>query len=344
MLAVVWLVLWTLVSMLEFTGYIHDPRSPWWQWVVLVAISTTIVGTWLAFDVHSVRTQRPSLLRPADFFTTNIKRLPLLIVGGIVLVYGIRHAVFHVLGANYWHLTWKYQVLYEAIKISLFYGLWMALAFGTLTLARWREDSERMLATQKALAEAQLAQLQAQLHPHFLFNALNTVSSLMQTDPARADRVLTQLGDLLRSTLASNRPQTVVLREELATLQRYAAIMQERFEGRVRMQWDVSAEAATVPVPPMILQPLLENAFRHGVERSSAPVDIHVTARVEQGVLRVEIFNSGAHLAEGFEERVGIGNCRERLRLIYGSAATLTLSNANAGGVVASVILPSRRD
>jgi sensor histidine kinase YesM len=246
----------------------------------------------------------------------------------------------------YQYLPLPIMIPHESVKVSLFYVLWLALMFGLLTLAKWRQESERLLGVQKALAEAQLAQLQAQLRPHFLFNALNTVSSLMQTDTARADRVLAQLGDLLRVSLMSGRGDSVPLRQEVGVLRKYAEIMEERFDGRAVLHWDVADDALDTPVPAMLLQPLLENAFKHGVECSSKPVHITVRATRANGSLRVEIHNSGSSLKNGTalapdaQAQVGLRNCRERLRLLYGESAHLVVSDDPADGVLASVTLP----
>ncbi len=131
-----------------------------------------------------------------------------------------------------------------------------------------------MLALQRHLAETQLSQLRAQLQPHFLFNALNTISAAMQVDVARADALLAQLADLLRASLQAGTRQTTSLREEIELLRRYAQIMQERFAERVTVSWDVAPDAADAEVPAMLLQPLLENAFKprspHGARQRRA--------------------------------------------------------------------------
>jgi len=202
-----------------------------------------------------------------------------------------------------------------------------------------------MLAVQKALAEAQLAQLQAQLRPHFLFNALNTVSSLMQTDTARADRVLSELGDLLRANLATSRCDFVPLQEELKVLRKYTDIMHERFGERAVVSWNVAPDALDVPTPSMLLQPLVENAYKHGVERNTDPVFISIVAAREGDSLRVKIHNTGSTLSSTEPPAtpgVGLSNCRERLRLLYGAAAELHVEEDTASGVQAIVTLPCR--
>jgi hypothetical protein len=344
-IAALWLLLWTMVGLIETAPLIHHPRVPLWHPIVIVLISTAVVATWLVWALRTRRFERAPLDPPGRWFRYHLRALPLLIVGGIVLIYGLRQAAYQVMNPVYSYLPLQIMIPHEAVKISLFYGLWLALMFGLLTLAKWREESERLLGMQKALAEAQLAQLQAQLRPHFLFNALNTVSSLMQTDTARADRVLAQLGDLLRASLTRGRNDAVSLREEVSVLRKYAEIMEERFDGRAVLHWEIADDALETPVPPMLLQPLLENAFKHGVERSSTPVHITVRATRANGSLHVEIHNSGSSLKNGANDaadanQVGLRNCRERLRLLYGESAQLVIADDAADGVLASVTLP----
>jgi sensor histidine kinase YesM len=339
---VLWLMLWSLVGLTETAPLIHNPRVPLWHPIVIALIGTSVVAAWLIFALATRRFERVPLDPPRRWFMHHLRVVPLLVVAEVALVGGLREYAYTVMNAPYKYLSWQIFVPYEGAKFLLFYFLWLALMFGILTLAKWREDSERMLGVQKALAEAQLAQLQAQLRPHFLFNALNTVSSLMMTDTARADRVLAQLGDLLRASLAGKQ-DAVTLRDELKVLEKYTDIMQERFEGRARVRWDIAESALELRVPPMLLQPLLENAFKHGVERNTEPVDIAIRAVRIGDRLRVEIFNSGSSLksngAEG-DACVGLRNCRERLRLLYGATAELRVDDAPSGGVLASVTLP----
>ena len=120
------------------------------------------------------------------------------------------------------------------------------------------------------------------MQPHFLFNALNTISALMQVDVERADRLLTRLADLLRASLQAGARQMTSLREELKLLELYAQIMQERFADRVTLTWNVADDALDAAVPAMLLQPLLENAFKHGVERSREPVTIRIDVEAQR--------------------------------------------------------------
>lgn len=330
-----------MVAVVEVATLLHDPRVPHWHPFTIILISPAVVGSWLAWALVTRRFERFPIDPPRAWFRHHLRLLPLLIAC-FPIVWGLRQVFYMLIGRSYGGPPTHLMIPYEIIKATLFYALWLALIFGLLTLAKWREDSERMLAVQKALAEAQLAQLQAQLRPHFLFNALNTVSSLMQTDPARADRMLSELGDLLRASLTTTRHDSIPLQEELKILRKYTDIMQERFGERAVVSWDVAADALGVPMPSMLLQPLLENAYKHGVERNTEPVFIRIAAARNGHSLHVKIHNTRSSLGSepSATTAVGISNCRERLRLLYGSTAELRVENDGAGGVQALVILP----
>jgi hypothetical protein len=340
-LAVLWATLWTLVAVIESSYYIHTPSIPRWQPLALILSVTCTLAIWLAFEIRSARYLHFPLDPPRAWFLHHLRRLPVLALGYVAIVFGLRHAVFAFAGEQYVHLPWQGQIPFELVKAGLFYGLWLGLVYGTLSLLSSREQTAKLGLIQKALIESQLARLQAQLQPHFLFNTLNTVSSLMQIDVGRADRLLSLLGDLLRATLGAGDSNIVPLRQELQLLRLYAEIMQERFPGRVQMDWQITEAAAAVQVPAMILQPLLENAYKHGIEQSPGVERIRVVATLDRGRLEITIHNSGPALREEWRTGIGINNCRERLRVLYGDNAGVELANHCEGGVVARLFLPS---
>jgi hypothetical protein len=340
-LAVLWATLWTLVAVIESSYYIHTPSIPRWQPLILILSVTCTLAIWLAFEIRSARYLHFPLDPPKPWFLHHLQRLPVLALGYVAIVFGLRHAAFALAGEHYVHLPWQGQIPFELVKASLFYGLWLGLVYGTLSLLSSREQSAQLSLIQKALIESQLARLQAQLQPHFLFNTLNTVSSLMQIDVGRADRLLSLLGDLLRATLGAGDANIVPLRQELHLLRLYAEIMQERFPGRVQMDWQITEDAAAVQVPAMILQPLLENAYKHGIEQSPGVERIRVVAAIEQGHLEITIHNTGSTLRDDRHTGIGINNCRERLRVLYGETAGVELANHSADGVVARIYLPA---
>jgi hypothetical protein len=334
------LVLLAFFTTLELPGYIHGigvPRGT--AWVVLLSYAVAIVA-WMALEKKFFWFARASIDQPSAWFRHHLKRVPVFIAFFLAVGYGLRLIGFSLVGYRFrMRFPMFAGVLgYEVIKATLLYCCWLGLAFGVLSFATMRQQTERLLATQKTLVEAKLAQLQGQLRPHFLFNALNTISSLMQVDVPRADRMLTQLGDLLRANLDASERNTVPLSEELQLLHLYAAIMQERFAGRITVEWNIDAAATDAWVPTMLLQPLLENAFKHGVERNSGVDHIVVAGQRNGDTLCISIRNSSSTLAHEHSQGLGLRNCRERLQLLYGDASTLTLTNGE--GVTATVTMP----
>ena len=339
-LAALWAMLWTLLSIAESVGYLHDPSIPHWQPLVLISVLVCTIAVWLTFELRSARYLQVPLDPPGPWFRRQLRRLPLLAAGYIVIVMGLRHGLFAIFGAQYRHGPWAILLPFEFVKASLFYCLWLGLVFGTLSQIRSRAQAAQLSLVQKALVEAQLARLRAQLRPHFLFNTLNTVSALMQSDVRRADRLLTRLGDLLRASLGTGEADRVPLREEIRLLRLYAEIMEERFSGRVSIDWQIDEHAMSARVPAMLLQPLLENAFKYGVEQTTGTAHICIAADRRQDRLDITIHNTGSALPSAWLEGVGLANCRERLRVLYGNAAALDVRNDGTAGVLASISLP----
>ena len=253
-------------------------------------------------------------------------------------------ALLALAGGTYGHLPWPGLISYEFFKVALFQMLWLGFAFGAKSFIDWQEQGQRLLQSQRALAEAQLAQLREQLKPHFLFNTLNTISALMQSDVARADRLIARLADLLRSSLSFGDQSMVPLETELRFLELYADIMAERFSGRVTVDWRIDPAARSVAVPALLLQPLLENAFRHGIEEVSGAHRILIAASMpaESAGLEISIHCSAGRLKPDAKDGVGLQNCRCRLGIHYGHAAALSVSPAPSGGVTSTLTLPLR--
>jgi sensor histidine kinase YesM len=333
-----WAVFWLLMISVAIQDHLDDDVR-WWEPVLWESSSCLVSTLWLLLQRRVARDWDVYLTQPLRWFAKHLAWLPVIIVTFIVSIYAIRHGVYSLTNEIYEHRPWATTFVYESVKIVLFSALWLAIIFGLESFGGWRRERERLLQLQKHLAESQLAQLKAQLQPHFLFNALNTISALMQTDVDRADRLLTKLADLLRSSLKSSSRQTTSLREELEILRLYAEIMQERFAGRVTLDWDIASDVSSAAAPGLLLQPLLENAFRHGVERSTGVVNIRITARRAGDQLRVNIHNTGSTLTGAPGLGIGLRNCRERLAVLYGERATLDLV-ADAGGVDARLTLP----
>jgi hypothetical protein len=335
--------LWTLFCLLLILVGIQDNRHNsnirWWAPILWEGSSAIVLTLWLIRRRRVAPRFDQYLDRPLYGIGHQLKWLPVWAVIFIAAVYSFRHGVYSLLGETYQHEAWGFVFVYETLKLGLFMGLWLGILFGFESFARLQLERERSLAIQKALTEAQLSQLKAQLQPHFLFNTLNTISSLMLTDVTQADRLLARLGDLLRGSLQAGKQNLASLLEELQLLEIYAQIMQERFGDRATILWEVEESAANAIVPSLLLQPILENAFKHGVERSRRKETVRIAARRIDGQLHVMIHNTGSSLSTTRHDGIGMRNCRERLRVLYGEHASLELSG-DASGVEAHIVIP----
>lgn len=215
-------------------------------------------------------------------------------------------------------------------------------AFAYFNEARERATQTAVLGAQ--LAEARLGALRMQLHPHFLFNSLNTVTVFVREQDTRAaTRMLEQLGDMLRALLRTDRPHEVPLADELRFIEQYVAIERTRYSDRLSVTWTIDDASRTALVPDMLLQPIVENAIRHGVAQRAGATHVEIGARIADGTLRLSVRDDGSGLRPaGTVEGVGLSNTRERLRTLYGDRASLTLENLTGGGTAATIVLPFR--
>ncbi len=190
------------------------------------------------------------------------------------------------------------------------------------------------------LAEARLALLQRQLHPHFLFNALQAISTLLHRDAEAADGLLMRLSTLLRAMLENASGQTLNLRTELELTRRYLEIEQVRFGDRLRVEWSVDESLLEVHVPSLIVLPLVENAIRHGLTPKIGPGRLKISAASEAASLLVTVEDDGLGTALPLRPGVGIGNIRERLHALYGGRASLGIETRPDGGFRATIRIP----
>jgi two-component system LytT family sensor kinase len=216
------------------------------------------------------------------------------------------------------------------------------VAVGRRRAARDRELQASRLAAQ--LAEARLRALAMELQPHFLFNTLNAISGLVHSAPDRADAMLLQLSELLQRTLEAGAQPVTALGEELRVLGLYLDIQRVRFGPRLTVQLRADPALAGAQVPRFLLQPLVENAFKHGLGPKRGPVTLGVEARRERGQLVLVVVDDGVGLpSDGqVEESTGVGNTRQRLAELYPGAHSFVLRERTGGGCVAEIRLPLR--
>lgn len=249
--------------------------------------------------------------------------------------------------ANVWEAISQRAGMSYAANLLVFTAI--ALAYLVVASAYDVRQREREAAQLEAkLARSELELLKMQLQPHFVFNTLQTASALIEYNVADARRVLATLGSLLRFSLDNLGTSEITLNEEVAVLQQYLDIQHARFKERLRVRIEVDASAESVLVPALLLQPIVENAIRHGVEQRSRGGSIVVHAARASGRLTIAVTDDGPGLKpeafwrEAKGNGVGLANVRARLKQLYGDAARLDLANGAAGGCELTVEMPAR--
>lgn len=297
--------------------------------VVMVTLSHLLRGWWKrrAWLRRSLAGQVARLLGAAVVMGVVSQALVLLAVVFAVRLYTLQQTSVLVF------------ILYAVQATGIFVG-WQVLYVGFHAVQRSRRAEQERAQSLATARDAELKALRAQLNPHFLFNALNTVRGLISEDPPRAQEAVTRLSALLRYTLTASEHARVPLARELEVVGDYLQLEQRRFEERLRFELDVPAELRALEVPVMLLQGLVENAVKHGLARSAAGGTVQVTARREEATLCLTVTNPAPTRASQTESTgVGVSNTTERLRLLYGARARFELRRQEET-MVATVRIP----
>ena len=275
----------------------------------------------------------------------------------ILAVSFVQSVIWSVVGYGYIYvilaLPWTGKVpLWAACLFSVLNGVimlsvwWCIYFFYHLFDRLNRLEIERLrLAT--SVKESELRALKSQVNPHFIFNSLNSLRALIEEDPVRARQAVTQLANLLRYSLQSGQQETVPFEDELSVVNDYLALEQVRHEERLRLRLDVAPDTLQLPIPPMLLQTLVENAVKYGISTHPEGGEIAIIARRENDSLRLQVTNPGAFDANSAKlartngsTGMGLANAANRLRLLFGEQATLQLRAGEPGRVVAEAIIP----
>lgn len=340
-LCVAWVVFWCLMAWVAVQDHQRSGgQPPWWRPVVHEFTSMLAATALLAWQWAQARRLDRWLAQPLQWFARVLVWLPLIGPAFVVMVFGLRGLIFGLAGQPYRHDPWGEAMVYEVPKLAIYFGLFAGVQFGARSYRAWHLERLRAERMRGLTQQARLEQLTQQLQPHFLFNALNTISALIHTDPDRADALLGRLAALLRAaTDAAQRPEQP-LGDELALVRGYAEIMLERFGDRATIDWQVDEAALACRVPTLALQVLLENAFKHAVEKRRAATRILVVARLGGGQLRMAVQDDTGVLPAVPAFGVGLGNLRQRLAGLHGDEAGVSLAPVEGGGVRAELWLP----
>jgi two-component system LytT family sensor kinase len=349
-------LLWSMMGLFMFSQGMaqkvlsHDPH-PWWQ-----HLTSWIVGVWLwfAFTPVLLWLGRRFPLDRKPYWRGVAFHLPVSLVFSFVDL-AVESILLRWLGVFPDIMSSYAATLFFLLVIGYHQGVliyWTILgaqyAYGWYRRYEERRQEAlrlelRSTQLENQLAQAQLSALKMQLHPHFLFNTLNTIMVLVRQQKGRdAEEMLARLSDLLRCVLEDVHAQEVPLSRELEYLQLYLSIEQVRFQDRLHVDVAADPEVLETALPHMALQPIVENAIRHGIGRSSSAGSISITACRVNDTVQIKVQDDGPGLAPATNGGSGIGlaNTRARLERLYGDAARLTVENSREGGVVATMVLP----
>lgn len=236
------------------------------------------------------------------------------------------------------------QYFREILFILFFSGIiaYFIYFYERLKETKKEAEEERLnrLASDKQALEANLRLLQAQIEPHFLFNTLSNILSLIDTTPSRAKSMLMDFNLYLRTSLATTRPDMTTLDEEIDTIKAYLNIQKIRLGERLNYSIEIPEILLQQPFPPLLLQPLVENAVKHGLEPDIKGGDVKITASGENGVMRIIVADTGQGFSSYNKDGIGIKNIKERIKLIYGEKGHLSLEEKNPNGVEAVIEVP----
>jgi two-component system LytT family sensor kinase len=275
--------------------------------------------------------------------------LPLSVCASIV-VEMIYVTCFPHLPLNRPRMPWGTRLAFQfdadlADNLVIFWAAFLVFR-GAAYYQQLRERELKAARLEAQLSEARVAALRMQLNPHFLFNAMNSISGMMRVDVNAADSMLEQLSSLMRLTLERGDAQVISLREEIEFIELYLDMQKHRYGSRMQQSFSIPAVLHDAQVPALILQPLVENAFVHGVAKSAGPVRLRIEARSEQGHLRLSVVNGGIGLSPqsslAMRRGIGLANVRDRLRLLYGEEGSLAIREIAQGQVHVMVQMPLR--
>jgi two-component system, LytTR family, sensor kinase len=351
--ALLYFAAWTLIAVVFATISFAGSRSEGnrgFSFVSALEFNAVLFYLWaiLSFAIFWLSRRFPIEIRP-------LKTGNLLLHIPAVIILAAGHQVIHL--TTLWIVEPRFRKLFPTMAAcfrSYFgFGFYVDLIIATLIVIgvhallyyqRFRASQLEEASLRAQLAQAQLRALKMQLHPHFLFNTLHSISSLILEDPPKANSMIARLGDFLRLTLDHSDQQLVTLKEETEFARCYLEIEQVRFADRLTVQFKVEPATLSAEVPHLILQPLVENAIQHAIAPHATPGRIEITATQQNDSLRLEVKDTGPGLGTANNNieghGLGLSNIRARLEGLYGRNFSLEMTNESSRGLTVTLVIP----
>jgi hypothetical protein len=341
---------WTLYSVAQFCAAVFFDKLSW----VRAAVEATLlngIGLILTHQLHAyiLRHDWSSFgfwrLAPRIAAASALLALPLGLIAPLTSTASLQSSeLIRELGPGVQPALFPLiRVVHQWVNWAVLFVIWLSIYFGMLSVRRRRDAELRQSELARVLQQAELRLLKSQLNPHFLFNALNTVRSLIPDNPRAAQTALTHFANTLRYALNAGQQEMVPLSKELEIVKDYMEIESLRFDDRLSVNYDVSDEAAAVQIPTMLLQTLVENAIKHGIADLPRGGRVKIEGSVVDGMLLLQVVNSRRPAAAEQGEGTGLRNSAERLRLIFGPRASIALDLSQPDTAIARIHLPVDR-
>ncbi|MBS4033997.1 MAG: histidine kinase [Ignavibacterium sp.] len=326
--------LFVLVNLVIISNYESVPVERIFVWIILGLIGISVT--------HILR----AVIRKNAWLDLPLKKIiPRILIASLIsgiIIYSLTTSFSILLGAfRSEEYKWISSVA-GIINLSGISLVWSLIYFSLHYLESYQKAEIESLIWESAVKDFEIKTLKAQLNPHFMFNAMNSIRALIEEDPENAKVAVTKLSNILRYSLKIERTETVTLEDEVKTIKDYLDLEKIRFEERLRYRLNISADSYNVEIPPMMIQTLVENAIKHGISKRTDGGEVDLITKVETGKLLVQIRNTG-HLnsqqlrsSDGF----GIANTKHRLSLLFGEEASFSIKNENESTVLCEITIP----
>lgn len=263
-----------------------------------------------------------------------------LMIGSGVIIYLGATTMSNLVQPSEHRKVFSGKLLLGLLSTSLITAIWWLIYFVWHYIDLNRNSELDKLKLESTVKELELKTIKSQLNPHFIFNALNSIRALVDENPQRARTAITELSNILRSSMQVEKAETVSLENELNIVKDYLALENIRFEERLQVRYDIDPETLILPIPPMMLQTLVENAIKHGISRKVAGGTVSIGSHVRNMQHEITIENTGQIKGERPGNGFGLHSTRQRLSLLFGNRASFSIHNKNEETVEAKVLMP----